>query len=340
MSKRGKKKQPRGPQPRQPRQASPEVMPAADTAFYRAATVITRPWEFVQIVLAGAGGTGSYMAQHIGRLMHSLYRMDKGVHLSIVDPDVVKEENEGRQLFCQAERGVPKAEALARRYGHAWGLNTSSYVGEFDESLILGRDLTVVVGCVDNAAARVKLNEVLSQNEAGEPPAFYWLDCGNVRNFGRALLGSAAEAEGLRGAFSQEESGTCSALPGPAMLYPDLLTPLPEETPEAEGVMSCAQRAAANLQSLNINAVIAAHAADFLTRLLVTHDLKKFESEVNLRTGDVRSKYCLPEEYARVARKPEGYFINGRAAASDHGLAGMPDAFADAATDPFVGFRL
>jgi PRTRC genetic system ThiF family protein len=338
MSKRGKKKL-RGPRPRPTAQVRAEVVPEVDTAFYRAATIVAPPWQFVQIVMAGAGGTGSYLAMHLGRLMHSLYRMDKGVHLTIVDPDVVAEENVGRQLFCDAEKGVPKAEALMRRYGQAWGCNMSACVGKFDESLILGRDLTIVVGCVDNAEARQSLNEVLRQNDGFEHPSFWWLDCGNVRNFGRVLLGTAAEVSLLHGAFSEKESGLCRALPSPAMSYPDLLAPLPEEKPDAGDVMSCAQRAAANLQSLNINAEMAVHASDFLTRLLVTQDLKKIETETNLRTGVVTSRYALPEVFASIARKPESYFMR-RPGEEGARLADAADALLGTEGDPFAAMRL
>jgi hypothetical protein len=191
---------------------------------------------------------------------------------------------------------------------------------------------------VDNAEARQSLNEVLKHNDGFEQPSFYWLDCGNVKNFGRVLLGTAAEVSLLRGAFSEKEGGTCRALPSPAMSYPDLLAPLPEEKPESSDVMSCAQRAAANLQSLNINAEMAVHANDFLTRLLVTQDLKKIETETNLRTGDAHSKYALPEVYAGVARKPDSYFV--RRPGDD--IASLGDA-TDAALgggDPFIAMRL
>lgn len=313
------------PQP-QPRPAKVELLPTIDTSFLKAATVTLPDWDFLQIVQVGAGGGGSFMAMHIGRLMHSLYRMSKGVHLTICDPDIVKEENVGRSLFCDAEfeAAVPKAEALATRYGQAWGLNVSSYVGEFDENLILGRDLTIIVGCVDNARARQALHEVL-KNNPDDPsiengPSFWWLDCGNVNNFGRALLGTAYTPEHMAEAFPLP--GKCISLPSPAIQYPDLLTPRPEET-KAGGGMTCAERAAANLQSLNINAAVVIEAADMLTRLLVTKDLKRFACERNLASGVVRSSYTTPEEVAQASRRPVSYLLPDRqqGAGEQHGTA-------------------
>ncbi len=294
MSKRGKKY-------KQIRPVKIEAMPKLDLGFLNASPVRIPGFKFLQILVVGCGGIGAYMVQHIGRLMHVLYRGNKGIHLTVVDPDIVKEENIGRQLFCAAEIGVPKAEALARRYGHAWGLNVSSCVGEYDDSLLFGADLTVLVGCVDGAPGRRAMNDTLSHNGGLDvaPPKIWWLDCGNLHDTGRVLLGSANNYEQVRGSFV---GGECIALPGPALQSLDLLIPAPDEL--ADNEMSCAELAAANLQSLNINARIAAEAADFITRLLVTKDLKRFGFEINLAAGSAKSFYNTPEEVARVIRKP------------------------------------
>lgn len=281
-----------------------EVLPAMDMGFLDAAIVTPRDFDTVQILVAGAGGIGAYMVQHVGRLMRVLYQSDKGVHLTIVDPDVVEDANIGRQLFCDAEVGQSKAECLARRYGHAWGLNCSSYVGKYEESLVLGTDLTILVGCVDNAEARRTLHGTLEHNAQQGEPSIWWLDCGNLQDTGRVLLGSACEIYQLAGSFADKKG--CTALPGPALQSPGLLEPQPEEIDGGEG-MSCAEMAAANLQSLTINARIAAEAADFLARLLITKDLKRFAWEVNLAAGTARSHYATPAAVGHVIHKPVSF---------------------------------
>lgn len=291
-----------------PRQASREPQPHTPTPnlnldFMNAATVVTREFDSVQIILAGCGGIGAYMAQHIGRLMYVLYRNGKGANLVLADPDVVKEENLGRQLFCDAEIGEPKALALARRYGQAWGLNTMAFVGEFSESLLLHSDLTVIVGCVDNARARADLHHVLGLNpEITNPnnlPYIWYLDCGNLKDTGRVMMGSAFQETQLEGSIAEKK---CFALPSPALQYPSLLIPGRDEAAPRE--MSCAELQAANLQSLNINAAIAVQASDFLTRLLITNDLKRYQCAVNMASGSVKSFYCTPEEIAREIQRP------------------------------------
>jgi len=277
----------------------PTAEPTLNLGYAQASRVVARDFRRVQIVVAGCGGTGAYVVQHIGRLMRVLYDDQRGVNLVLADPDVVEEKNVGRQLFCDAEVGVPKAIALARRYGQAWGLNTMAYHGQYTENLLLDEmDLAILVGCVDNAAARVALHETLQRNPnrvtPNTMPHLWWLDCGNAKDTGRVCLGSAYTDHQVEGAFYGKH---CMALPSPALQYPDLLIPQRDEQPGAD--MSCAELQMANLQSLNINAAIAVQAADMLTRLLVTHDLKRYQCAVNLASGSVKSFYCTPDDVAR-----------------------------------------
>lgn len=284
------------------------MLPTVDTSFALAAPVRLRPWERVQIILAGCGGTGAYLAQHVGRLMTVLYEMGKGVHLTLVDPDVVKEENRGRQLFCKADVGQPKASVVQRRVSFAWGCNVSRYVGEFSDSLIMGCDLTVLVGCVDNAAARKALHAVLASNESSSLQ-FWWVDCSNgagaTNQVGRVVVGNAHGYDQLRGAFPDRK--TCVALPSPALQFRDLLTPRPDELPGAN--LSCAALARLNHQSFNINARVAVEGAETLNQLLVTEELKCFQTEVSTAARSMRSTYNTPEQVARVINKPVSHVL-------------------------------
>ena len=285
-------------------------LPTIDLSYARAATILARLPErgAVTIFLVGCGGTGSYMAQHIGRLLHAL--RDKGTRARavFVDHDRVEEKNIGRQLFCEAELGLNKAEALAYRYGTAWGLEIIAVPKRFDADLSSPAprtlhehtggwhydrldDLTVIVGCVDNAAGRQEIARALKPNQPGRPPDLWWLDCGNHEDAGQVLLGTATSKKQLANGFPSKD--ICQALPAPSWQHPELLKAKREET--AATRLSCAELAAANLQSLNINSRIAAEAADMLTRLLLTRNLKRFACELNLAAGSMRSLYATPE---------------------------------------------
>jgi PRTRC genetic system ThiF family protein len=285
--------------------------PSLNLGYMNAATVVAGEFKKVQIVIVGCGGIGAYMTMHVGRMMRVLYDSVKGVNLTLCDPDIVGAENLGRQLFCEAEIGVPKALALARRYSGAWGLNTIAAVEEYSERLLLHSetDLNIIVGCVDSTSGRRDISHTLGRNpERPGPhvlPKYWWLDCGNLKDTGRVLLGTAPVAEGCRGAFI--DSKRCVALPSPVLQSPDLLIPQRDEFAGRE--MSCAELQMANLQSLNINAAIAVQAADFLTRLLVTHNLKRYQCAVNMASGSVRSSYCTPEEVAGEIRRSKEFVM-------------------------------
>lgn len=299
------KKQFQGPRPRQPERPS---TPSVNLDFYNASVVHVRDFDSVQIVLAGCGGNGSHMARHLGGIIRVLYRQQAGVNLTICDPDIVKEENIDRQDFCDADKDKPKAVVLASRYARAWGVNTMAFVGEYHEGLLCGADLTVLVGCVDRPEGRRVLSETLRHNpeepRPDELPSYWWLDLGNVRDAGRVLLGSAYAKDQLRGAFFVEKK-RCISLPSPTLQYPTLLVPGREDLPDND--MSCAQLTAANLQSLNINPAVAVQAADMLTRLLITHDLRRYACVVNIESGVVKSDYVTPEQVARDIGRSENF---------------------------------
>jgi PRTRC genetic system ThiF family protein len=283
-------------------------IPPLDLSHLNAATILARQDEdeTITIILVGCGGTGSYMAQHIGRILLVLNERGAPARGIFVDHDHVERKNIGRQLFCEAELGRNKAEALAFRYGTAWGLDIAALPARFIPSVfnLRGNDLTVLVGCVDNAAARKEIAHALIFNQSGgHAPGIWWLDCGNHAEAGQVLLGSAIAPEQMKNAFPSPQ--ICQALPAPSVQQPELLIPKPEETSASK--MSCAELTAANLQSLNINSRIAAEAADMLTRLLVTRNLKRFACELNLSAGSMKSTYVTPEEVARVINKPVGY---------------------------------
>lgn len=285
-----------------------------DLSYYNAATILARIPDRMPLTIAlvGCGGTGSYLAQHIGRLLFALKEKGTPARGIFVDHDRVEEKNLGRQLFCRAELGLNKAETLALRYGSAWGLDIKAIAKRFTAKLDDVRDtdhkfphnsgLTVYVGCVDNAAARKELALSLMNNgTVWGPPTAWWLDCGNSEDSGQVLLGSELDQKRLARAFPSRE--ICQALPAPSLQRPELLIARPEELKSTR--LSCAELTMANVQSLNINSRIAAEAADFLTRLLLTRNLKRYAVELNLAAGSMKSTYATPEAVGVSVTKKE-----------------------------------
>lgn len=233
------------------------------------------------LVLAGCGGTGSFLALHLARLAyHARETRGLDVQVTLVDPDHVEPGNLGRQNFCPAELGRPKALALMARYNRAFGLAWSAFVGRFDPEMAPHRGcFNLVIGCVDNAAARVDLQRAVGRSGGSQ----WWLDCGNHEHAGQVLLGNRVDLK------TPEISplGFCAGLPAPSIQHPELLQPPPilEVDAPAPG---CTELLAAGAQSLMINQAIAGLAAAYIARLILGR-LDIYASYIDLATGSMRS---------------------------------------------------
>lgn len=278
-------------------------MPSLDLSFARAVPVFLADHNQLDIVLVGCGGTGSWIAPAIARLVRLLRESGKHVSVSFVDPDIVEATNIPRQNFCDAELGLNKAQVLALRYSMAWGVEITARLELFNPEMVSWqyRRLTLLVGAVDNAAARSAIATTLQENSNDKLPHIWWLDCGNARESGQVLLGSALDQDQMQSAFpvlSGEDKTTtnpafCTALPAPTVQHPELLVPQPEELEGSK--FSCEQLAMLNAQSLMVNQRVAAEASDYLLRLTLTRDLRRFASYFDLASGSARSKYIVPE---------------------------------------------
>lgn len=277
-----------------------------DISHLEARTVALARPDPLNLTLVGVGGTGSYLADAVARIAVVLRRQGRTVRVTFVDPDTVEEANVPRQRFSFAEIGAPKAATLAWRYNAAWGLDIRAVVDIFDPDrfAVDYSTMTILVGCVDNAAARASLAKALEQNQHFALPQVWWLDSGNFADAGQVLLGSCLEGDAhLREAFTTP--GLCTHLPAPTVQHPELLAPLPEEL--ADHNLSCADLTAANAQSLTINEQMAAIMAKYLTALLGGR-LRHFASYVSLAAGSMRSLPVTPRIVAQATRKTPGFF--------------------------------
>lgn len=255
----------------------------------------------VTILLVGTGGTGSFTALHLARLA-TVARQRFGLRLVFVDPDVVEPANIGRQNFCNAEIGQPKALALARRYSLAFGLEIEPVPEKFGAGMIdhfaprVGHGqtgLTLIIGAVDNAAARRDIAGALTR-EVWRAGPVWWLDAGNSEHAGQVILGNSPEPEPQLSPL-----GHCTALPLPSVAEPGLLAE-PEPTPEAG--LSCADLLLIEVQSLMINQAMADWLSVYVYRLLLAHDLDISRTWINQRDGAVRSQGIT----GGVVVEPEG----------------------------------
>lgn len=240
------------------------------------------------LYLIGCGGTGSFLALHLARMAyHAREQYGRRVNLVFVDPDIVEAKNIGRQNFCPAEIGMRKAETLARRYALAFGLEITFINEALDGdssgpfSMRMRGDryegaLGLVVGAVDNGAARAAIRRVM-QYFQHEP--VWWIDCGNHEHSGQVLIGNRESAAPMI-----SKLGFCEGLPLPSVQHPELL-----ETPAAQEAASCADLTLHDVQSLMVNQAVATYAASYCYRMVITHDLDIYATYLDLVTGSARS---------------------------------------------------
>lgn len=284
-----------------------------DLNFARAAIVLPKEFEKVSFFVIGAGGTGSFAAHHIARLGFELKRTGKTVEITIIDPDRVERGNIPRSNFCFAEEGAFKAQTLAERLAAAWGLEIGYSAEKLDFEKHLSqvrrsyRNLTILVGCVDNFEARSMIHESLSELEGytstSQTPGVWWVDGGNGRNSGQVLFGSDTKIKKGGNHYFSAPS-ICRSLPAPSILHPELLEPEKKvlggrESRENER-LSCAERIRLGEQSLNINSRVAGEIGEMLSQFLLTNSLKRFAAYFDLESGTSRSLYCTPEEIGRA----------------------------------------
>jgi PRTRC genetic system ThiF family protein len=267
------------------------------------------------IVLVGCGGTGGFLAEAVCRLL-----LEVPSELYLVDMDRVEPRNCARQAFDRADVGRFKAQVLAerlsRRFGRTVGYSTLPYDRELHGRVFATRGrLCLVIGCVDNAAARRAIAASVGQPR-WQAPAAWWLDCGNGRNSGQVLLGNVVRPDDLRGAFLPHR-GLCRALPAPSLQRPDLLDAPPE--PQARPRLDCAAAVSVGEQGPTVNQVVAAIAASYVEKLLAG-SCRWMASYFDMDDGFLR---CIPAEPVAVARAA-GLHLNAVAPVPHHEMGAGP----------------
>lgn len=277
-------------------------MNGIDLSFAQAAVVMPKEHNRLRIIQVGAGGTGSFAALAIARLMYELKELGKAAELLIVDPDRVESGNIPRSNFCAAEIGSYKAQSLATRITLAWGLECHYENERFDAEVHLKqtsgdyRTLTVIVGCVDNHLARREMHRAVEMYQgyrSDDAANIWWIDAGNGKFSGQVLIGSTTKR--LKSESHFVGSSICRSLPAPSLVHPELLIDQESKTRQQTAPISCPERIRLGEQSLNVNQRAAVELAEMLTSMFLLRDLKRFATYFDLETGTSRSLYCTPE---------------------------------------------
>lgn len=205
----------------------------------------------VRILVVGCGGNGSAVAAGLPYLHQALlaYGHPEGLHVTLLDPDVVSPTNCVRQPFSWSEIGLYKSVILANRLNLFWGLDWEGIPERLDSKRRLD-GVDIVIGCVDTRKARctiAKCSEDWSEVD-------YWLDIGNNADSGQFVLGEPLNRRNRRHRLRLR---TISEL------FPEVV----QEVLEDQSMPSCSAVEALDRQEPFVNPALANHALALLARL-------------------------------------------------------------------------
>lgn len=236
----------------------------------------------VKIVLAGAGGTGSYLAQQLYRIA---YARKNEIQIILCDGDVVSEKNLLRQHFTAQDVGKNKAEVLSKRYAQAFGME-AVYIPRFLESaeelyqLLLpnkskvsfsakyGKVIqqVILIGAVDNNRTRKLFHEVFERLND-----IVYIDAGNEEFSGQVVCGVRQNGKEISSPAAER--------------YPNILS----ETGVFPSEESCADRAVSAPQSISANVMASAVVTAMLYNLLFTGKLDAEEVVFSCKSIEAQS---------------------------------------------------
>jgi len=237
------------------------------TTIHYAPKYFSNPNHPITITVVGCGGTGSRLLPKLGNLDQALQEFGHpGLMVNVYDNDFIEEHNVlKRQNFLRSDIGKKKASTLVTKYNMIFGTQWKAF-DSFCDSL---PETNIVITCVDKVDFRNRMNlyvnSVTKSNKEDYKTNFYWLDCGNGKDFGQVVLTTLQEIE-------QPNSKNFEVKSKLKSVY-DIFGDLNQfTTKETQGIESCSFIQSNLEQDLFINEIVSVHAAELLKGLVL--DLK------------------------------------------------------------------
>lgn len=239
------------------------------TAMHFADKYLINPTNPITVTQIGAGGTGSSMITELARINHCLKALGHaGLQVKLWDDDLITEANRGRQLFAASEVGLCKSVArinnVNRFFGTNWKAVEEKFTFDPKGGIPANMCSNLYVSCVDTVAARFGiaafLKEFAGDSHYHRDTPLYWLDLGNSRFTGQAILSTVSEI----GQPKSKLYRPVSKLPMVTDEFKDLL----EQGAAAEtDAPSCSTAEALQKQDLFINSTLANMGGSLLWQL-------------------------------------------------------------------------
>lgn len=205
----------------------------------------------ISIMLIGAGGNGSQLADQLASMDCTLRRLGHpGFTVTIADGDSVSDSNVGRQRFTAQDIGCNKAVLLCHRINAFYKVDWRAMPKHVDPRATNGLgNYDLVITAVDKASFRADLGARFRHQITRS----LWLDLGNGPDLGNVILGHLGKCQGAQ-----------ARLPNVFDLFPELrgMKAVDAEMP------SCSAEEAIARQSWPVNRVAAIAASELLWSLL------------------------------------------------------------------------
>lgn len=239
----------------------------------------------VRVLVIGCGGSGSAIASGLPYLHQAMLvaRHSGGLHVTIMDGDIISPSNCVRQPFCSSEIGLSKAIVMVSRLNLFWGLNWTAVAEHLTAQTDIS-DIDIVIGCVDTRAARQSIQtKVVGQRSS----VAYWLDLGNSADSGQFVLGQPLNARNRHSA---------TRLRTTAELFPEIVDPSLDD----DGIPSCSAVEALERQEPFVNQVLAYHALALLAQLFRYGRIEHHGAFVNVRANHVQPLSINPALWQKL----------------------------------------
>ncbi len=240
-----------------------------------------------RVLVVGCGGTGSAMVGGLPYLHQAMIACGhpEGLHVTVMDGDVISLTNCVRQPFSRFEVGLYKAVVLVNRLNLFWNLGWEAVPEYLTRKEPLDR-VDVIIGCVDTRAARAVIRECTSRWSTTS----YWLDAGSTSEAGQFILGEP---------LNQMNRRSRTRLRTVAELYPESV----DSSLDDDGLPSCSAVEALSKQEPFVNQVIAQHALALVARLFRYGSLTYHGGFINLRSGYGTRLAVDPSLWRRIRRR-------------------------------------
>jgi len=241
----------------------------------------------VRVLVVGCGATGSAVVAGLPYLHQALIACGHpgGLHVTVMDGDLISPTNCVRQPFSRFESGHYKTVVLVNRLNLFWNLGWEALPEHLSGKEPLDR-IDLVIGCVDTRASRA----VIRDRTSGWSTVAYVLDIGNTSDSGQFILGEPLNQVNRR---SRTRLRTVSEL------YPESA----DSSLDDDGLPSCSAAEAIEKQEPFVNQVLAQHALALLARLFRYGNVSYHGGFINLLDGCGGRLPVDPKLWRRIRKR-------------------------------------